>query len=76
MTCEKGTYQLPFKLSARANDVAYLMRKYADVPMDLADACLVDLATQTGLRRILTLDTDFRIDRWGRNRAFDFLIEL
>ncbi len=72
----KGTYQMPFKLSARAADVAYLMRKYADVPMDLADACLVDLATQTGSGRILTLDTDFRIYRWGRNRAFDLLIEL
>jgi uncharacterized protein len=38
-----------------------LMRKYVNVPMDLADASLVVAAERTGLRRIFTLDGDFRI---------------
>lgn len=34
----------------------WLMEKYADVPMDLADATLVALAEQRGCSNILTLD--------------------
>jgi predicted nucleic acid-binding protein len=44
--------------------------------MDLADACLVDLATEMGTGRILTLDSDFKIYRWGRNRPFELLLEI
>jgi predicted nucleic acid-binding protein len=44
--------------------------------MDLADACLVHLATELGTGRILTLDADFDVYRWGRNRPFERLIEL
>jgi predicted nucleic acid-binding protein len=73
---QKGLYRFPFVLSTRAADVARLMKKYADVPMALADACLVDLATQTGRGRILTLDSDFKIYRWGRNRPFELLLEI
>jgi predicted nucleic acid-binding protein len=71
-----GTYQLSHVLAARASEVARLMKKYADVPMDLADACLVDLATQLGTARILTLDSDFTIYRWGRNRPFELLLDI
>ena len=39
-----------------------LMRKYADLPMDFADATLVYLAIDTGIRNIVTFDkTDFEI---------------
>ena len=38
---------------ARCGD---LMRRYADVPMDFADATLVALAEETGARRVFTLD--------------------
>lgn len=48
---------------------AALMAKYADRPMDLADATLVALAEERGERRIFTLDTDFHIYRiHGRTR--------
>lgn len=60
---QKGIFQVPFALADRAAEVARVMKKYADVPMDLADACLVDLATQLGTARILTLDSDFTIYR-------------
>jgi predicted nucleic acid-binding protein len=42
---------------------AALMTKYADRPMDLADATLVALAEQRGQRRIFTLDKDFQVYR-------------
>jgi predicted nucleic acid-binding protein len=41
-----------------------LMQKYQDLPMDLADASLVALAEQQGLRDIFTLDQgDFQVYR-------------
>ena len=43
--------------------IAELMRKYADRPMDFADASLVWAAEQTGAREILTTDRDFEIYR-------------
>ncbi len=40
-----------------------LMQKYHDTPMDLADASLIAVAERLGLKRIFTLDSDFRIYR-------------
>lgn len=72
---EKGVFQLPFQLTPEAGEVALLMGRYADVPMDLADACLVRLAELVDTPRILTLDADFRTYRWQRRRVFDLLVE-
>ena len=52
------------------------MKRYARVPMDLADACLVALADALDSGRILTLDSDFRIYRWRRTKPFDLLVDL
>ena len=49
-----------------ANDlepVLKLMQKYANVPMSLADACLVRMTEMRSDAVILTTDTDFRIYR-------------
>lgn len=40
-----------------------LMAKYRDRPMDLGDASIVAAAEQLGIRRLFTLDGDFRIYR-------------
>ena len=48
-----------------------LMQKYQDRPMDLADASLVALAEQRGLRDIFTLDhDDFHVYRLHRRQTF------
>lgn len=55
--------------------VAELMQKYADLPMDLADASLVLLAEELGTGRILSTDTrDFRTYRWKNRRPFKNLL--
>ena len=51
--------------------MASLMERYRDVPMDLADASRVTTAETTGLRRIFTLDRDFLIYRTGNGDAFE-----
>lgn len=50
---------------------AQLMVKYADRPMDLADATLVALAEEQGHRRIFSLDSDFHIYRIHGRQRFD-----
>lgn len=52
-----------------------LMRKYARLPMDLADASLVLLAEDLGHGRILSTDQrDFRTYRWKQRKPFDNLL--
>ena len=40
-----------------------LTEKYADVPMDFADATLVITSEKTGIREIISMDSDFDIYR-------------
>jgi predicted nucleic acid-binding protein len=68
-----GIFQIPFQLSHEAADVKQVLRKYRDRPIDLADACLIGLADEFGTADILTLDRDFAVYRWGRNKAFRML---
>lgn len=52
-----------------------LMERYANLPMDMADASLVVLAEELGDGRILTLDRrDFSIYRWDNNHPFENLL--
>lgn len=68
-----GIFQIPFQLSREAAGVKQVLRKYRDRRIDLADACLIRLADEFGTADILTLDGDFAIYRWGRNKAFRML---
>ena len=54
---------LAFDLAGNLESVLMLMRKYASVPMSLADACLVRMTETLADPVILTTDTDFRIYR-------------
>lgn len=71
-----GLFRIPVRLADQAVGVERLLKKYRDVPMDLADACLVDLADRLGSGQILTLDRDFEIYRWRSRRKFDLLVAL
>lgn len=50
-----------------------LMEKYQDRPMDIADATLVLAAEQTGIRHILTLDSDFLFYRINNKDIFNIV---
>ncbi|MDZ8136141.1 MAG: PIN domain-containing protein [Nostoc sp. DedQUE04] len=52
-----------------------LIEKYADLPMDMADASLVVLAEHLGHGQILTLDRrDFNTYRWNNSNPFKNLL--
>jgi hypothetical protein len=68
-----GIFQMPFQLSQDTPGVEQVLRKYKDRKIDLGDACLIRLADQFGTGDILTLDQDFAIYRWGKNKSFRML---
>ncbi|MCP4702490.1 MAG: PIN domain-containing protein [Gammaproteobacteria bacterium] len=58
-----------------APQINRLMDKYADLPMDLADASLVILAEHLGHGRILSTDQrDFQAYRWKNHKPFENLL--
>jgi predicted nucleic acid-binding protein len=70
-----GAFQIFALEHAHLVRVAELMHKYADPPMDLADASLVILAEELGSGRILSTDNrDFRTYRWKNRRPFKNLL--
>jgi len=54
---------LAFDLADELDRVLSLMQKYADIPMSLADACLVRMSETFPEPIILTTDADFRVYR-------------
>ena len=71
-----GIFQIPFQLSRDADGVKQRLRKYCDRKIDLADACLIRLADEFETADILTLDKDFEIYRWGKNKPFQILLNI
>src|SRR3954447_11777080 len=60
---ERGHLTIPFRLTDELPAITRLLKRYASVPMSLADACLVRMAEQCSRSPVLTLDTHFRIYR-------------
>ncbi len=61
---------LVVEMPARLDHAVELMRRYRDLPMDLADATLVALAEERGLGTVFSLDKDFRVYRLARGKPF------
>jgi uncharacterized protein len=59
----RGGLSFPLDLGPDFGPILGLMDKYANVPMSLADACLVRLTETFADPLLLTTDTDFRVYR-------------
>jgi len=59
----RGAVVSAFDFSRELERVLNLMDKYADVPMSLADACLVRMSEIASNAVLLTTDRDFRVYR-------------
>lgn len=70
----RGHLVIGISLEAVVASVESLMDRYSDVPMSLADACLVHLAESKRNAHILTLDTDFRVYRIHGRRVIPLLL--
>ena len=60
---QRGILDLSFHLLEETDAAARLLKKYQDVPMSFADACLVRMAERYTEGVIFTLDNDFSIYR-------------
>lgn len=71
-----GAIQLWNPTPAATGQIPVLMKRYAKLPMDLADASLLLLAEHLGHGRILTTDRrDFGTYRWKSRKPFENLLE-
>lgn len=58
-----GLLEVGFSVLGEREDLWKLIRKYEDLPMSLADACLVRLTELHPKASVFTLDTHFRVYR-------------
>ena len=72
---ERGVLRVTRTLSSPEDVLAVgrMIRRYRNVPMSLADACLVRIVERSDQVSVLTLDSDFHIYRQGNRRVVPLL---
>ena len=71
---ERGAVKLEFDLEREIAPVSRLLARYVNVPMSLADACLVRMSELHQAASIVTLDGDFRLYRQHGRQAIPLRI--
>lgn len=69
----RGVVVLEFSLATEIGAIQHLMKTYRNVPMSLADACLVRMAEIYEKSTVMTLDSDFMIYRKSRRKVISLL---
>ena len=59
----RGAVAMAFSLADESEAVGRLIKRYGDVPISLADACLVRMSELLTGSAVMTVDGDFRIYR-------------
>jgi uncharacterized protein len=71
---DRGVAVLDFPLQTELPAVRKLLHRYCDVPMSLADACLVRMSEILKEPIIVTVDKDFRVYRRHGRQAIPVLM--
>lgn len=71
---ETGAVKVAFNLTDEFESVKDLALNYQNVPMSLADACLVRMSEIYGGSKVFTTDGDFKIYRKNRNQLIPIII--
>ncbi len=61
-------------LNQELDSITNLMRKYSDVPMSFADACLVRIAELSTRGIVVTLDSNFKTYRLKKNQKVSLMM--
>jgi hypothetical protein len=64
-------YAIAVSIDQQWEHLERLLRKYANRPISLADACLIRCAEVCDEPRIFTFDGDFSVYRWAGTRKFE-----
>ncbi len=71
----QGALRIGIAVDREAAAIAALMERYANLPMSLADACLVRMAeTRPGPPALCTLDGDFRVYRRNGRDPLELIV--
>ena len=70
----EGILEVHFSLGAQMPAVLALRDRYADVPMSLADACLVRMCELDERATLLTTDSDFLVYRLNRHNILPLMM--
>lgn len=71
---QKGAIEIADVKSQDFSEIHKGMKKYADTPMDFADATLVFIANSLKVSNIITFDDDFRVYRLAGGSKFAYLL--
>jgi predicted nucleic acid-binding protein len=71
---ERGIVMVPFHLEPHASQICKDMERYRNLPMSLADACLVRMAELHPGSEVFTLDSHFKIYRLSNRRVISLRI--
>ncbi|MCF6271126.1 MAG: PIN domain-containing protein [Melioribacteraceae bacterium] len=63
---KRDLIKIDFNLEEEVVAISKLLKKYSDVPISLADACLIKMSEQVKNSIVITLDSDFKIYRKNR----------
>lgn len=71
---ERELIKIPFQLEPEISAISSLLEKYNNIPMSLADACLVRMSEQISDSVICTLDSDFKIYRKDKRKVIPVIM--
>lgn len=69
----RGKLQLAFSLEPESQSIQAFMTTYNNIPMSLADACLVRMSELFPQAHVMTLDSDFQVYRKHRTQIIPCL---
>ena len=71
---ERGGVRLDVPGETSLMQMRRIAQRFADLPLDLADASIAEAAERLGLRRVLSIDADFDVYRDARGRPLTTLL--
>ncbi len=73
---EKGALEVDRPEHASLADVLAISERFADLPFDLADACVAEAAARLGIDRVLSIDADFEVYRSRSGRRLVNVLDV
>jgi predicted nucleic acid-binding protein len=71
---QRGVIEVPFTLTGQLPETVRLIRRYRDIPISLADACLVRMTELDEGATVFTTDSGFKIYRRNGRQVIPLII--
>jgi predicted nucleic acid-binding protein len=71
---QRGAVQLDAPIGWSLTSVLTICQRFADLPLDLADASVAEAAERLGIRHVVSIDRDFDVYRDGKGQALQNLL--